>query len=391
LAASKPAVLHIILDEHLGLEGFSALGPKGAELRKELEAAYVGAGFTMFSRAYSEHMHTANAIPQVLNYGRRLGLDHSSVGVKIGPTEHLQFLSKSGYTLRIFQSDFADICSGASYASCTTYDSFSLRPVLDVPLTATERAKLITLKFLTLSQLSYWLLDGWNDAVPVARQIGLNPPVAKLTSTALTSSVASFAALDRLNSQLSAARPGEAHIVHLLLPHYPYVLSRECKLLPRSSWDWRVSNSPLAIKQRAYMEQVRCVTTKVLEAVELFRSSPGGKNGAVIIHGDHGSRITQIDPQLGSIGRFKDSDLIAAFSTFFAVRTANGEGGYVNDAQPITPLVHDFARRGFKSPPQVDPAAVRGVILDDSEWRPRVRVPMAKDWAKAPPQKVALR
>jgi hypothetical protein len=381
---SQPAVLHIILDEHLGLEGFSVLGPGGVGLRNELEAAYVGAGFTVYGRTYSEHMHTANAIPQVLNYGRRLGIEHNRAGVKIGPTEHLQYLAKSGYALKIFQSDFADICSGATYSSCTTYDSFSLRPLLDAPLTVTERAKIISLKFLTLSQLSYSALDIWNRARPVAVRMGFKAPHLKLTTAALTSSVASFAALDRLNSQLSVARPGEAHVVHLLIPHYPYVLSRDCKLLPRSSWDWRLSNSPMERKQLAYMEQVRCVTAKVLKAVELFRLSPGGKNGAVIIHGDHGSRITRIDPKVGSVGRYGDADLIAAFSTFFAVRTANGEGGTVDGAQPITPLVRDFARRGFSSPPQLDPAAVRGVYLDDKKWQPSVRVPMVEEWIKPP-------
>lgn len=377
---AKPAVLHLILDEHLGLEGFSALGPEGVEFRNELEAAYAAAGFTLFGRAYSEHMHTVNAIPQVLNYGERPGSEPSLTGVEIGPTEHLQTLAKSGYALKIFQSDFADICSGASYASCTTYDSFSMRPLMDAPLTTKERSTLIVLKLLTLSKFAGFSIDKWNEVAARLRQLGVRAPGFRLRTTAITSSVATFAALGELDSQLAKARPGEAFVVHLLVPHYPYVVSRGCELLPRSSWDWRNSASPIERKQRAYMEQIRCVTAKVLEAVRLFRSSPGGRNGAIVIHGDHGSRITRIDPMHATIGRYGDADLIAGFSTFFAVHAPGGRGGYVGQPQPVTPLVRDFARRGFKTNPVADPAAVKGVYLDDHNWQPRERVPLPDSW-----------
>jgi hypothetical protein len=383
-ADPPPALLHIILDEHLGPEGLPLLGPEGAKLRDELKSAYVGAGFVVYGRAYSEHMHTVNAIPQVLNYDYRIGTELGQAGVKIGPTEHLKALTRSGYALKMFQSDFADICTGAVFATCTTYDSFSLRPLLGVPLTIPDRTKLIFMKFMKLSGVAKFSTFAWNRSVPYARTLGIHATGFDLTSAALTSSVASFAALDELNSQLSNARPGEAYIVHLLMPHFPYVMSRDCKPLSRSSWDWRISPSALSDKQRLYMGQVRCVTTKALKAVELFRSSPAGKNGSVIIHGDHGSRITRIDPRVDTVGRFGDDDLIAGFSTFFAIQLPDGKGGYVDNAQPIAPLVRDFSKRNFKTLPGVDPTAVRGVYLDDASWRPGMRVPMPESWVNPP-------
>jgi hypothetical protein len=99
-----------------------------------------------------------------------------------------------------------------------------------------------------------------------------------------------------------------------------------------------------------------------------------------MIHGDHGSRLTQVDPQIFTIGRYTNDDLIAGFSTFFAVRPIDGKGRYVDEAQPITPLIEEFTKGGFKSAPNVDAARVKGVILDDHKWRPRVRVPMADGW-----------
>lgn len=380
-ATSEPAVLHLILDEHLGLEGFSALGPEGRQFRNELEQAYVRAGFTMYGRAYSEHLHTVNAVPHALNYGKRAGGALGSNKREIGRAEHLSLLARSGYTVRIFQSNFANICSGAKYASCTTYDTFSMRPLLSAPLTVSERSKLIVLNMLVLSDFARFSIRNWNVLAGVLKHNGIEATGVQLRTIALTSTISAFSIFDVLSAQLANARHGEAYLVHLLVPHYPYVVSRDCQFMPRSKWDWRRSSSSMTEKRKAYTEQVRCVTSKVLGIVELFRSSPGGRNGAIIIHGDHGSRITRIDPEHGTIGKYNDADLIAGFSTFFAVRPIGGHnGGYVGQAQPISSLLHDFAKRRFRSVPTIDPAAVRGVYLADDQRRPRGLVPLPASW-----------
>lgn len=379
-APPKPAVLHLILDEHLGLEGFSALGSEGRQFRNELEEAYLGAGFTLYGRAYSEHLHTVNAIPHALNYGKQPSADRGT-GTEIGRGEHLNMLARSGYNLRIFQSNFADICSGAKFASCTTYDTFSMRPLLSAPLTVSERSKLIVLKMLVLSDMARFSIRNWNVLASVLKRNGIEASRIQLRTIALTSSISAFSTFDVLSKQLKNARLGEAYVVHLLVPHYPYVVSRDCRFMPRSKWNWRSSSSPRTKRQKAYMEQLRCVTTKVLGVVELFRASPGGRNGAIIIHGDHGSRITRIDPEHETIGKYNDEDLIAGFSTFFAVRPIDGHnGGYVGQPQPISSLLKDFAKRGFRSVPIAEPRAVRGVYLADGEQRPKGRVPLPPSW-----------
>lgn len=64
---SKPAIVHIILDEHIGFGGFPA-GAKSREARDKLVAYYLDRGFRIYPRAYSEHMHTINSIPSMLNF-----------------------------------------------------------------------------------------------------------------------------------------------------------------------------------------------------------------------------------------------------------------------------------------------------------------------------------
>jgi hypothetical protein len=302
--------------------------------------------------------------------------------VEIGSTKHLEKLRESGYAVKVFQSDFANICSSARFAQCTTYDSFSLRPLLNAPLSTTERSNLILLKFLKLSDLSSTMVIMWNAGAVLAGKVGVAVPGFELNSAALTSSVGSFEALQELNKQLATARPGDAFVVHLLMPHYPYVLARDCTLLPRSQWDWRKSTSKLRTRQLAYMEQVRCVTSQVMKSVETFRASPAGANGAVIVHGDHGSRLTRIDPQAGTVGLFREPDMIAAFSTLVAFRAPQGQGAYVEEAQPVAQLVHAFSSSDFQSAPRVTRIASGTVFLDEVGWKPRARSSLPSAWLR---------
>jgi hypothetical protein len=379
-AIGQPAILHIILDEHIGLEGMPVMGPDGVKLRDELRATYLGAGFSVFGRAYSEHMHTVNAIPSVLNYGRTRTLKHSFTGVAIGPTEHVRFLSKAGYAVNIFQSDFADLCTGAPYSRCTTYDSFSLRPLLNFPLSLPERSQLIGVKFLTVSGFGNAALYLWNTTASIGRRAGLNLPNISLSGSALTSSAATFVALDELKMQLSRAKPGDAFIVHLLLPHYPYVLAKDCTMLPRQHWDRRNTKSDISLRQKAYMDQLRCVTSQTMQAVKIFQASTAGKDATIVIHGDHGSRITNVDPRAGRIGKFNDSDLIAGFSTLFAVHTSSSAATYVSEPQPIATLMRRLSENGFRQTPRAMPLKRHDVFLDNQRWEPSQRLGMPVHW-----------
>jgi hypothetical protein len=372
-----PAVLHIMLDEHQGLEGLSLMSEDGHSARRELELAYLDAGFAVFGRAYSQHMHTVNSIPQVLNYDRRPARAATTHGVDVGPSEHLNAMLSKGYRLNIFQSDFAEICSDVRYWRCTTYDSFSLRPTLMMPMSAMERAELILSKFLMLTDLSIAVNFMWNVVAVKAQQQGIQLNGFRLSNESLTSTIATFAALPELGSQLSRAQPGDAFVVHLLAPHYPYVVSRDCTAAPRDGWDYRNAKSSLEKRQHLYLEQVRCVTRKTLELVDRFRSSPAGKDGSVVIHGDHGSRITRIDPQASSVGKYSDADMIAAFSTIFAVQTPAGAGTIVEDPQPVAALFEEFARGNFATVPNLPAKRDHFVFLDDHNWRPKIRVRMA--------------
>ena len=378
-AAGKPAILHLILDEHLGLEGLAAEGPAGQTVSDELRAFYTGAGFTVYGGAYSQHYHTANSVPYILNYGRGLGRIVDFVGVETGPTEHLRSLVDGGYRLSILQSEYADMCTGARFHECATYDSASLRPTIQVPMTGIDRAELIASKSARLSAMLTFAGSLWNSGAREAPRLGIRPLFFDETKSH-SSSVGALEALPALVKRLRSARPGDAFVAHLLFPHHPYAVGRDCRYLPRPWQGLRTAGAADA-KRRAYYDQLRCTRLKIAAVLDALSQSRAGRNAIVIIHGDHGSRIAPFDLHGFNRDRFTDADVIAGFSTLFAIRYPGGTAAYVPNARPVAALLGEFARSGFKTAPApVGP--LPPLQLDDRELRITGTMPLPEAWTK---------
>jgi hypothetical protein len=379
-ATHRPAIIHIILDEQLGIEGLRREGPQGRQLAEELQAFYQRNGFALYGGAYSEHMHTVNAIPAVLNYGERLGAEATTNGVRVGPTEYFRTILDRGYAARILQSDFADYCTGGNFDECITYDASSLHPTLPLPLSTAERARLIMLKFVALSGLINRLAVPWNAAAAQPGTLGWNVPAFDPGNDGRSSSVGSLSAFDEFIARLRKVRPGTIYFAHLLLPHYPYVLRADCSYLPWQSWKLRYGTETLQERRNAYYAQVRCAERKVSDALRALAQSPAGGQSIVIIHGDHGSRLTTIDPVAATVGSFSDADMVATFSTLFAIRTPSSPASYSTERLPVARLLKEFAASDFRQPPSIRTMSNPSVYLDDADWRPVRRVPLPRSW-----------
>ena len=380
----QPAIIHLIVDEHIGIEGLAAGDEKARRLRDELKAFYLGSGFVLYGGAYSEHLHTVNAIPHMLNYGTRLGTGTTTKGVEVGPTDHLEGLVRRGYRLTIFQSDFADFCSEARFSECLTYDSSSLRPTLDVPLSTTDRARLIWLKLLTLSNLVRTGTLSWMMLTNTISSSGWAVPRPDPENDSRSSTVGTLAAVDQLAERLRKTRPGDAYFAHLLLPHYPYVVRADCSFLPLKDWRRRRGHWSLTERQSAYYDQVRCTMRKIEALLRAVDASPAGQNAVVIIHGDHGSRITRTDPNEPNEGSFDDDDMIAGFSTLFALRTAGLKPQYLAHRYPAYDLLRTSTGDKFQSVITQRPRSEHGVFLDDWAWKPKKRVQLPPSWVNGP-------
>jgi hypothetical protein len=174
-------------------------------------------------------------------------------------------------------------------------------------------------------------------------------------------SAASMRIFDAVSAEVSKASRGTAVFAHILMPHYPYVYDASCAQRPAREWMERsdpehadiqhgIVNVPesRAARYGAYLQQVACTERKIGELIDAI---PAGlrQDAVVIVQGDHGSRITLVDPTTMAPVAPATSDYADSFSTMFAVRSSRIEAGYDLRAAPLPCLLRALVESGFES------------------------------------------
>src|SRR5690606_10408141 len=345
-----PPLVHLILDEHIGIEGLSEAVPEVQESRARLQTFYEDAGFRLFGAAFSQYMHTVNAIPQILNFGAEQAWTPEHLdGARITENAYFDRLRELGYGIHILQSDFLDYCDHPAVETCDEYRATDIGSLAATALPVGDKSVLLVSGFASLSSVLPAIgARAYILAAKVARPLGVDMPVFLLGHR--TSTTGALAALDRVIDQLKRARPGKAYFAHILAPHFPYSLDAECGVKDLDGWELRHSLLGSRLnRELAYLEQLECVTKRLGQALEALSRSEAGANAIVVVHGDHGSRITDHDPTVENAGVFSDADMIASFSTLFAVRGAGIESGYDAKALPVARILSSIAASGFRS------------------------------------------
>ena len=67
-ASDLPVLLHLVLDEHIGVEGIPSELENAGDIKEKLISFYESNGFRLFGRAYSEYYNTWNSISHFLNF-----------------------------------------------------------------------------------------------------------------------------------------------------------------------------------------------------------------------------------------------------------------------------------------------------------------------------------
>lgn len=381
------ALLHIILDEHIGTEGLDAANKETASLRDAIKSFYVDRSFYIYGGAYSEYLHTRNAIPHILNFGAPPDWQpESKKDATLPKNAYFDQLRSQGFRLKIYQTDFLDYCFEQEVSSCTQHTADDPGPVAVSSLATGDKAQLIFFSFAARSDgflVASWLYD---TAAQYARAYSVPLPLIWANAKRHTTPVAALRDFENLIGDLSHAEPGDAYFAHILLPHFPYAVKPDCSLNKADEWMMRRSTGVIKQRQQAYAAQIKCVFVKVEQALQALDRSPAGKDTIVIIHGDHGSRITQIDPAMENEGRFTDDDMIAGYSTLFAVRATGMTPGYDAQRLPAAQILTTLARSQFRSHLSLPPGYKHSVVLEDASWKPMRRYDMPKSWLMQPVQ-----
>jgi len=321
-----PVVLHLILDEQIGLDGIPLDLPGAAAVREELLAFYASHGFRVFARAYSRYYETHNAISNLLNLAPRdvdAAWFRGAFREGAHPEENAWFgaMVDRGYAIHVYQSDFLDLCgthAGAYVRSCFTYDLESIAAIEHAPLGVLEKAAVVARVY---RRLSFLASGGAAEGSPA---VGV-------------STLAVMPVLDRLAADLAQARPGDMLVAHLLMPHYPYVFDRQCALRPMATWGTAFSRAAFPLRNtpasRAasyplYLDQVVCLHRRLGELLGRLHDAGTLERAVVLVHGDHGSRIEVVPPNARFADALGHDDYVDSFSTLFAVKAPGFAPGY---------------------------------------------------------------
>jgi hypothetical protein len=377
-----PLIVHIVLDEHIGVEGLPAdVTPAG--VKHGMVSFFADRGFRLFGNAYSEHAVTERSLSQQLNF-----VSGSYLSGLLGPGERPQTfrlvrnayfarLHQIGYTVRVHQSNYVNLCAAGNVASCTTYDPTAVRVIDAVPATGLQKISVVGGAFLARSEVFgrtkhfYYRMR--------RRLVARHLHVPRWNwDQPLVAPVATMRAIHSVRTDLQNARRGDAVFVHLLMPHYPYVYDESCRPRPPTEWLKRsdANNVELAdgatntregraIRYARYLQQTACVHRQLEELLTAIPVSLR-QDAIVIVQGDHGSRIGLAAPIASARALFSASDYADYFSTLFAVRSPRLEPGHDRRTMSINCLLRTLVNSEFSSIDGADACSTsRAVFFHD--------------------------
>ncbi|MEE3330788.1 MAG: hypothetical protein VX246_07950 [Myxococcota bacterium] len=372
---SLPLVVHLVLDEYIGIEGIPReFDPDGA-LEQELMDFYSEWGFALHSRAYSRYFNTHDAIPNLLNFHatrepHAYFEEKFERGASLTANAYFDELRSRGHNLRVYQTDYLDFCGGAGEETvehCFEYLLETPTRLRDLPLSNNDKFRMLTAMYMRLSVIWRQLRNSYQDLHDTS---GGDLPVRGRVST-----VSGMLAFGSLREDLSEPEPGAVYFAHLVLPHYPYSYNADCKLRTPAS-DWleagnartrgaeRNTEVSRAERYALYLDQLRCTTLRLGELFEQLRSSGHYESARIIVHGDHGSRITRqklrFDNEKNTTSR-PGYDYIDGFSTLFAIKGPGIAAGTHRAIQPIDLLLDAYLFTGRPPPNQT---ALQEVLIN---------------------------
>ena len=336
---SLPPVVHIILDQQIGINGLPMEVAGGKELREDLRAFYKKYGFTLYPRAFTHFPTSIETIPNLLN--RKVEPEAFKALTLYDDfnllTENAWFdkLAKAGYSIDVFQTHYLDFCGkqGTSIApinKCSTFNLYDVRFFHGMDIPYATKAKLVfdyiikvdfEVVLLGALLLHHRLREALGPALPEWNFKSFSP-----------SSLVSMEAVSKLSERISSLKNGEAVFAHIMLPHDPFVFDRQCRVLDVSDWAvsrgalWRVGGGKTpeywTFRYHPYLEQVRCIHAKLGEIFDVMRERGTYEGSTIIIHGDHGSRIGTLHFNAYNEKTITERDIIANYSTLFAVKKA---------------------------------------------------------------------
>ncbi|MGE5145303.1 MAG: hypothetical protein ACM3N5_01065 [Candidatus Eiseniibacteriota bacterium] len=383
-AASRPVIVHVILDEAIGIEGMPTDVPEAAEAAAWGRDKLVADGFVVFGRAFAQHMHTINSVPLILSLGGNNHGEQSGIYYRLDDAAYLAALDARGFAVKAYENQYARYCGSAAVDACVLAPSY--RALAASSLTSGEKAIALLHAFVSLSDPLAILLREYDTAVAAVPGVAEIMPRLDWSYGNVPPAFGGKAVLDQLIADVAAARPGQAYFAHVLLPHHPHVFDAACHVKPEAEWTNRVSS----VRSRrelysSYANQWRCAVSRIDALVRRLEAARPNNDFVVIVHGDHGARIAPVDPDTDNIETLPHRTVREFYSTLVAIRLPGQPGGYRTEQVTAAAVLRSAVAANFRGPLEVESTAEPAVFLvEPDSWEPvrSVAVPWLFDRTK---------
>jgi hypothetical protein len=354
---APPRLIHLVLDEHLGVEGFPQSHPFGRTMKERVKDFYTNRGFQLYGNAYGHYCNTFDAVPNLLNFTREpipkqfvSGEEGSYVVTR---NRYFELLKERGYRLHVISAGYLDFCAQttALIADCQQYHFTSWESVAALNLPVTDKAVFLMLSTVTAypryQRLQQLYETAWR---PVLRKDGsyfsrladamwIPPPAHTYTSNAMQT-------VERTWGNILSLPHGHAAFIHLMLPHFPYSFGRNCATRPLLEWKENLEHVPReqrtehiqAERYQLYFEQMDCVLALIDNLLDRLRQAGMLDDSIILVHGDHGSRLAIRDPSIDAMP-LTDSDLLDYFSLLYAAKIPGSPARYDVTPTPVEDLL----------------------------------------------------
>lgn len=383
-----PTVIHLILDEHVGINAIPKDIPGGEQLKQQITQFYLSHNFQLYPNAYSRYARTFNSIPNLLNFTTQsANIAYFPNGIyNLNLTENASFklLSDYGYALNIVEPDYINFCSAqhANIESCYIYPVHSPQYVKNLSIGKNQHLMYLAKSFLLISSLYQAVTDGYESYLrPNLARFAINlPHIAWFDDE--TGPLAVPTALDQLAQTIIAHPQGRVFYAHLLLPHSPYLYDQTCKPIKQvDSWLINYDKGPngndadrRALRYREYETQMQCNYQLLGEFFDKLKQAGVYDNAVIIVNGDHSSRIMVNATVPPNIDKLTWQDFQDAYATLFAIKLPQQPAHIHPERQPITYLytqaiehITGATIREDKAPPFVYLASMTPLTHDPLE------------------------
>lgn len=377
-----PIVLHLVFDELMS-PGAIPDGSPGAEgIRAKFYQLARKDGFRVYDSVFSRDFFSAISLPNV--FGPEY-LGHSEADeilteqiADVPDNRYFAELEKQGYRTAVFQTAHVNFCADGRVDLCETFDSFN--PDRSADDTKDMRTRVI--------EQAHTLLRAYEPSHASAVGALLLNTLSRLRlgipgvlGVAGRYDVQGFPRWFERFTAFAGSVPRGSHVfAHFLVPHSPYLLTSGCRIdgtydsgyYLASRFDVTERGAKRAAYYTDYLEQLGCVQAKIDQLLETLNGLDHYRDAIIVIHGDHGSRISN-----GNILEDLDSqDFVDNYGTFFAVRRPGVDPGIDCTFASLGEVFRQHLAPAAPIETTDEPLSVMVMSRDASD--DRVEVPMPK-------------